>query len=266
MMRDHWFKSARQCRPLVNTIVVDVMGDVSILMQIQSAFARSKTWRFAISLCLAELVLAAMPLDFAHADKADDSLQVYAVTLVMRDARQSWTGSGIYLGNGMVITAAHVVGTAIFSKPSVRVAGLDLPTKVIKQGAPDQVDLTLLFVDKDKLPISLQMRRMPLCERPPWPGESVIVAAPQKIARSHIMSPQLLPPHLRTKYGTVISDVANTGNSGSGVFDAKRKCLLGIMTRKIQVRRNPGSKLRDLAKYFVPASTITAFIGTKNRF
>jgi len=61
----------------------------------------------------------------------------------------------------------------------------------------------------------------------------------------------------------VISDVATTGNSGSGVFDAASKCLLGIMSRKIMVRVDPAdpkSELRDYAKYFVPAATITSFI------
>ena len=80
----------------------------------------------------------------------------------------------------------------------------------------------------------------------PWPGEPVIVAIPESTARSHIMSPQFLPPELRAKFGTVISDVASTGNSGSGVFDASRKCLLGIMSRKIQmpVRIGPRSELK----------------------
>jgi hypothetical protein len=53
------------------------------------------------------------------------------------------------------------------------------------------------------------------------------------------------------------------------VFDAWRKCLLGIMSRKLQVRANSddaGSELKDLAKYFVPASTIGAFIPTEFRF
>jgi hypothetical protein len=51
----------------------------------------------------------------------------------------------------------------------------------------------------------------------------------------------------------VISDVATTGNSGSGVFDAGNKCLLGIMSRKIYVPANsadPESKEKDIAKYF----------------
>ena len=63
----------------------------------------------------------------------------------------------------------------------------------------------------------------------------------------------------------MIRDVATTGNSGSGVFDAGQKCLLGIMSRKITVRLNTAHE-KDIAKYFVPASTIRAFIPTEYRF
>jgi hypothetical protein len=44
------------------------------------------------------------------------------------------------------------------------------------------VDLTLLSIDEQKLPIYLQMRRKSLCENRPWPGESVIVAVPRRNA------------------------------------------------------------------------------------
>jgi hypothetical protein len=64
----------------------------------------------------------------------------------------------------------------------------------------------------------------------------------------------------------VISDVATTGNSGSGVFDAGQKCLLGIMSRKIQTRAAAESEPKDIAKYFVPASTIAEFIPAEYRF
>ena len=110
---------------------------------------------------------------------------------------------------------------------------------------------------------------MPLCEKPPWVGEPVIVAVPEGTARSRIMSPQLLPPAVQTKFATVISDVATTGNSGSGVFDAGQKCLLGIMSGKIQVSQKSGDTVaepRDIAKYFVPASIIAAFIPAEYRF
>jgi S1-C subfamily serine protease len=202
----------------------------------------------------------------AHAQPTDDSLRSYAVN-VIQDPPQSWTGYGIYLGRGLVITAAHVAGSAAHTKPSVRIAGMDLPAHAVKEGT--QVDLTLLSIDDQKLPIYLQMRRMPLCEKAPWPGERVIVAVPEGTARSHVMSPQLLPFSMRKRLPTVISDVATTGNSGSGVFDAGNKCLLGIMSRKIYVPANsadPESKERDIAKYFVPASTIRGFIPTDYRF
>jgi S1-C subfamily serine protease len=191
----------------------------------------------------------------------DDSLRIYAVNV--------GTLYGIYLGKGLVITAAHVVGSAATTKPTVRIAGIDLPATAIKEGSFERVDLTLLSIDEQKLPIYLQMRRLRLCERPPWVGKPVIVAIPEGTARSHIMSPQLLPSNVRRRFPTVIRDVATTGNSGSGVFDAGSKCLLGIMSRKIYVRSasplNSASEEKDIAKYFVPASTIAAFIPIEYR-
>ena len=207
------------------------------------------------------------PLGLAHGQPTDDSLRIYAVNIV-RDPPQEWTGYGIYLGNGLVITAAHVVGRAARTKPSVRIAGIDLAATAIREGWFELQDLTLLSIDEQKLPPSLRMRRMPLCDNPPWVGEPVIVAVPEGTARSRIMSPFLIQPSLRTRFSTLIS-VATTGNSGSGVFDAARKCLLGIMSRKIQARplgADSEAKPRDIAKYFVPASVIRQFIPAEYRF
>jgi hypothetical protein len=190
------------------------------------------------------------------ADTTDESLRVYAVNVGRL--------YGVYLGNGLIITAAHVVGGQ--RKPNIDIAGLNLTGEVIKHGNYERVDLSLLAVDQEKLPISLRMRRMPLCERPPWVGQPVIVAIPKGTARSRIMSPHLLPANFRKKFSTVISDVATTGNSGSGVFDAGRKCLLGVMSRKFQVRHEPKGPPKDLAKYFVPASAIRDFIPPHYRF
>jgi S1-C subfamily serine protease len=218
--------------------------------------------RLAIGLLLATASLAS--LGFAYAQSTDDSLRIYAVD-ILQDPPQPWTGHGVYLGRGLVITAYHVVG----SNPGVRIAGIDLSAKAIKEGSTERVDLTLLSIDEKKLPIYLQMRRMPLCDKPSWPGEPVIVAIPETTARSRIISPQLLPLNVRTRFPTLIRDVATTGNSGSGVFDAGTKCLLGIMSRKISVRPSTSDAEReekDIAKYFVPASTIRAFIPTEYRF
>jgi len=183
----------------------------------------------------------------AHAPPTDDSLRLYAVGI--------GTNYGIYLGKGLIITAAHVLGSEPQPEYIVRIAGMDLPAKTIRQSPFELRDLALLSVDQQRLPIYLRMRRMPLCDNAPWVGEPVIVAIPESTARSRIMSPSLLPPPYRTMFSTLISDVATTGNSGSGVFDAGQKCLLGIMSRKIFTRADAKSEPKDIAKYFVPAST-----------
>src|SRR5215471_10766680 len=141
-----------------------------------------------------------MLLGYAHAQPTDDarptddSLRIYAVD-IWQDPPQSWgPGRGVYLGKGLVLTAAHVVGSAADTKPRVHIAGMELPATAIREGNFERVDLTLLSVDEQKLPVYLRMRRMPLCDNKPWPGEPVIVAIPEGTARSHIMLPSLLLP------------------------------------------------------------------------
>jgi hypothetical protein len=222
--------------------------------------------RPSIAFCLA--VAALMPLGPALGDDTDDSLRLYAVNIV-QDPPQAWPGYGIYLGRGLVITAAHVVGSASQTKPSVRIAGQDLPAHAIREGSFEQVDLTLLSIDEQKLPIYLQMRRMPVCANQPWPGEPVVVAIPESTARSTVISPYSLPADLGMRFPTVIKDVATTGNSGSGVFDRGQKCLLGIMSAKLFTRpknADASNEQKDIAKYFVPASAIRSFIPTEYRF
>jgi S1-C subfamily serine protease len=217
------------------------------------------------------IITAAILSVTTHAQGPDDSLKIYAVN-ILRTPKQPWPGYGIYLGKGLVITAAHVVGHASETNPRVLIAGQELPAKVIKEGDFSSIDLTLLSVDEERLPVSLRLRRNNLCQAPPATGESVIVVVPEGIAHSRIISPQRLSPDIRTRFGTVIGNVAGTGNSGSGVFDARKKCLLGIMSRKIQQvwsRKDQGNtvrEVRDIAKYFVPSSVIAKFIPPEFRF
>ena len=210
--------------------------------------------------------VAGMPAEPASAQAFPDDadLKLFAVH-INRTPQQPWPGYGVYLGNGLILTAAHVPGNFARKKPHVLIAGQDLPTALVKEGGFEDVDLTLLSIDSTKLPVRLQMRRMPLCARPPFANETVVVATPEGTARSHILPQVMVPPDLRGRFDTLIGDVATTGNSGSGVFDAQKQCLLGIISRKISVglRGNqPGAPARtlDIAKYFVPVRDIKAFI------
>ena len=201
------------------------------------------------------MTLFALPMTFVSANEVGAAGPWIVAARLIRDGGLS--GSAIYLKSGLVITAAHL--TAVEANMGVRIGGIDLPATVLKQGVFEDVDLTLLSVDQQKLPSSVVRIQTPLCEAPAWPGDPVIVVDYASATQSHIISPQILPLTLRNKFSTLIADVTTTGNSGSGVFDPKRKCLLGIMSRAISA----GDKA--VAKYIVSAVEIRNFIPAELR-
>jgi S1-C subfamily serine protease len=165
-------------------------------------------------------------------------------------------GAAVYLGSGLVLTAAHLVDPG--ADMGVVLAGAKLPAKVLKQGVYEDIDLSLLMIDQSKLAHALPS--VQLCAAPPWPGDPVIVIDAGNATRSKIAPPAVLSSWLRYRFSTLIVDVATTGNSGSGVFDPSNKCLLGIMSRKFTASGPNGTK--DIAKYFVPVELIQSFMQT----
>jgi len=216
---------------------------------------RNAVW-WPLGLCLG--IFLCSPIISARASQTEPAAPWIAAAKIVRNEQGSVTG--IYLKPGLVITAAHLTanwtGDAALS---VHIAGTALPANLVKQGDED-VDLALFSVDEQKLPERVDRIQTPLCQAPAWPGDPVIVVDIYKGAtQSHIVSPQILPFTLRTKFHTLIGDVASTGDSGSGVFDPNRQCLLGIMSRKYTANG------KDIAKYFVPASEIYDFIPVDRR-
>jgi hypothetical protein len=128
----------------------------------------------------------------AQAFPNDADLKTFAVH-INRTPQQPWPGYGIYLGNGLVLTASHVPGNMAETKPRVEIGAQDLPASPVKEGTLETVDLTLMSVDATKLPIRLQMIRMPLCEKPPFDGEAVVVATPEGTARSRVLPKSAIP-------------------------------------------------------------------------
>jgi hypothetical protein len=102
-----------------------------------------------------------------------------------------------------------------------------------------------------------------LCDAIPAPGQTVVTVVPEGTKHTTMLQPGKLPAGLR-QYTTIVANLPGTGNSGSGVFDPSHKCLLGIMSKllsEIATRRDTGkTKKVDLAKYFVPVSTIREFL------
>lgn len=217
------------------------------------------------ALIFALMMAATLLATPARAQSAGDALRIYAVNIVKKTPfEEPFTGYGIYLGRGLVITAFHVIGRWGFLKnPHVLIAGQKLPAKIIREGSLEGTDLTLLLIDAERLPVSLQMRLNPLCKQPPRSGEKVFVVYPEKAELSRIVSPLQIAPDLRERFSTLIAEQAG---SGAGVFNAERKCLFGIISRKMPRFDYWSTGVKIMARpagdagYFVPASKIADFI------
>ena len=100
-------------------------------------------------------------------------------------------------------------------------------------------------------------------------GTEVVVVYPERTARSRIISPLSIAPKYRARFGSLINEAEG---SGSGVFNADRKCLLGIISskiRKFNYRGMNGHTVTEesgFAGYFVPASKIADFVPPEFRF
>lgn len=217
------------------------------------------------------VVATAHTFVLAHAQTSDNSLKIYAVNVVKTAPfKKQFTGFGVYLGKGLVLTAAHVVGHwPSLTHPRVIIAGQDLPAQIIKEGSFEQIDLALLSVEEAKLPVGLRLRRNPLCKEVPKVGMEVVDVVPGEAIDSRIISPMLIAREFRRRFNTLIS---MPQGSGSGLFDAERKCLLGIMSAKIRkydVQKRDGGIFatpNGYAGYFVPAHKIASFIPPDLRF
>jgi hypothetical protein len=224
---------------------------------------------FCVGVSIAICLLApALGQNVAAAPTPDDSLKIYAVGTIETRPYKQWGGNGIYLGRGAIITAAHVVGRIqLLTDQRVVVAGEELPATLIKQGNPDRTDLAVLTIAEARLPVSLRLRLNPVCKAMLPVGAEVVVVSPRGTARSRIMSPRAVPAPYRIKYGTIIENVSHA-SSGSGVFDATRRCLLGIVARRVTIRSGPGRAANKIVygKYYAPAPIIARFIPAKYRF
>jgi len=232
------------------------LASINVVAQSPSVPRCGSVWTMRVVRCFyACLFLATM----TGPASALDPLRLYTVRV--------GGGHGVYLGKGYVITAAHVsVG-----EPHVVIAERQLPAKVIKRGDIINVDLTLLSIDQH-LPDLMGLKHMSLCQDPAKPGEAVLVGAPEGMLNSEVLSPLEIGGTIPPKYQKSLISYIARGNSGSGVFDPEKKCLLGIITQKLtttvtkQMNGQQTSDSRDVAKYYVPASEIAQFIPSEIRY
>ena len=123
------------------------------------------------------LVIAGASAELASAQALPDDADLKLFSAYIdRTPPQSWPGFVVYLGNGLILPQNTSPGTSRVQSPTKLSAGQDLPAALVKEGNFEDMDLTLLSIDLTKLPIRLQMRRMPLCTTPPFAGETVVIS------------------------------------------------------------------------------------------
>ena len=146
-----------------------------------------------LSLFIAAGALAPSPAraqDANDPQALDKSLHDYSVRVVKTRVFQHESLNGIYLGRGAVLTAAHVVGRFhLLKELHVRIAGQELPAKIVKEGSLEKTDLTVLSIDEEQLPVRLRLRLNPVCREPLKVGQEVVVVAALGTARSRVHFP-----------------------------------------------------------------------------
>lgn len=172
-------------------------------------------------------------------------------------------GSGVYLGDGLVLTAAHVIKfDPAHSAVTVLLDGVRTDGVVVFDGQMHDVDLALIKLAAGELS---QRRRdqppVPLCLDNPAPNQPVTVAALGTVSPATTIGSAITSDAKAVKGWTnILSTAFHQGNSGGGVFSPKQGCLWGIINLEMSGKLPDTGRFVDLTA-FVPASKIAPFIG-----
>ena len=167
---------------------------------------------------------------------------------------------GVYLGDGLVITASHVAGES----PTVAIAGRTMPAEVLKRG-DGEVDLALLSI-RQHLPKWISNPKLNLCVEHLRAGEAVNVVLPEGALQSEVLSLFDLRVAVPLKMQNDLIRYLPEADSGTPVFSSKQGCLAGIISHKLtEAQARPSNGLhvgegRDIALHFQPASEIRSVL------
>ncbi len=165
-------------------------------------------------------------------------------------------GSGVYLGGGLVLTAAHVVEV----DPANPVASIILDgwktDATVAATGEHGLDLALLRIDPAELSHQRRdMKPVETCAASMAANQPVVVAALGTVTLSRTVGFPIDAPALKGDWTNILATGYTHGASGGGVFDAAKGCLAGIIVIEATA---PGVELTQ----FVPAPDIAALLGT----
>jgi hypothetical protein len=173
-------------------------------------------------------------------------------------------GSGVLLGDGLVLTAAHVVKyNPQDPKVTIIMAGWRVDGILAAIGGPDSVDLALIKAPRAAIPIALRdLEPVPICSHNPEINTPVTVAAVGQISVAMTIATPAKPDGADNAWTNMLTTPYHQGASGGGVFDAKEGCLAGILIEEVSGYVKPNTPFVDMTR-FVPASDIAAFMARR---
>lgn len=170
-------------------------------------------------------------------------------------------GSGVFLGRGLVLTAAHVVSVDPGNRQvTVLLDGRRVDGVLVRDGQAQKLDLALIRLkDEDLSPQRRDQPLVPVCPANPEPSQPVTVVAMGQSVTAFTIPKGLTSDGREESWTNLLATGFKQGNSGGGVFSIRQKCLWGIVNLELGgVSKTTGKPIELTA--FVPAARITPFL------
>lgn len=169
----------------------------------------------------------------------------------MGDGRRVSEGSGVYLGHGLVLTAAHVV-KADPDHPEVTVMmdGARIPGVVALINVMENVDLAVIRLDGRVLaPLRRAQAGVAICPYNPGKGRPAVVISQGLVTRTSTVPVFTKSPPGEAEWTHMLTVGLHPGNSGGGVFDPTQGCLWGIVVQEISGKPDPKGPFYDFTAF-----------------
>ena len=169
-------------------------------------------------------------------------------------------GSGVYLGDGLVLTAAHVVNWDP-DHDAVRILldGIGSDGVLVFDSLLKDTDLAIVKMRPEAL-TAARRRQAPVsvCPGNTPPDHPVTVAALGKVSGATTIPAAVSSMGAQGDWTNILSRDYQPGNSGGGVFDPDKRCLWGIILAERSGKLPSGLEVHWTA--YAPASLVGPFV------